>query len=279
MKTLKYFLLLLLFTSCKSVKNTIPSSEYKNLSSKQLVRKVNKSQSKFKTYQAKAKFKINSNGARKSYGVSLRIKKNEAIWLSSAAGIVRALLTQDSIYYYNKLDKKYLISDYKALEDLIGLNLNYNMVENILLSQPINGISNSTFNNKMSKTGLSYIFNWDLTTDQYKKLKIDNFEGIYKINRDNFKLDLCSFKVFNSDNIVTLYEIQYLDFTKIKNQSFTSKISINETFFSKNITNLEKKGSLINQINVEFKSINLNNKFKLPFKIPKNYTKILIDVK
>ena len=172
MKTLKYFLLLLLFTSCKSVKNTIPSSEYKNLSSKQLVRKVNKSQSKFKTYQAKAKFKINSNGARKSYGVSLRIKKNEAIWLSSAAGIVRALLTQDSIYYYNKLDKKYLISDYKALEDLIGLNLNYNMVENILLSQPINGISNSTFNNKMSKTGLSYIFNWDLTTDQYKKLKI-----------------------------------------------------------------------------------------------------------
>ena len=279
MKTLKYFFLLLLFTSCNSVKNTIPSSEYKNLSSKQLVRKVTKSQSKFKTYQAKAKLKINSDGNRKSYGVSLRIIKNEAIWLSSAAGIVRALLTQDSIYYYNKLDKKYLISDYKTLEDIIGLGLNYNMVENILLSQPINGIRNSTFNAKMSKTGLSYIFNWDLTTDQYKKLNIDNFEGIHKINRYNFKLDLCSFKVFSSGNTATLYEIQYLDFTKIKNQSFTSKISINETFFSQNSTNLEKEGSLINQINIEFKSINLNNKFKLPFKIPNNYTKILINVK
>ena len=279
MKTLKYFLLILLFASCKSVKNTIPTSEYKNLSSKQLVRKVTKSQSKFKTYQAKARLKINSDGNRKSYGVSLRIIKNEAIWLSSAAGIVRALLTQDSIYYYNKLDKKYLISDYKTLEDIIGLGLNYNMVENILLSQPINGIRNSTFNAKMSKTGLSYIFNWDLTTDQYKKLKIDNFEGIHKINRYNFKLDLCSFKVFSSGNTATLYEIQYLDFTKIKNQSFTSKISINETFFSQNSTNLEKEGSLINQINIEFKSINLNNKFKLPFKIPNNYTKILINVK
>ena len=99
------------------------------------------------------------------------------------------------------------------------------------------------------------------------------------INRYNFKLDLCSFKVFSSGNTATLYEIQYLDFTKIKNQSFTSKISINETFFSQNSTNLEKEGSLINQINIEFKSINLNNKFKLPFKIPNNYTKILINVK
>ena len=106
MKAVKYLFLILLFASCKSVKTTIPTSEYKNLSSKQLVRKVSKSQSKFKTYQAKANLKLTVIGNRKSYGVSIRIIKNEAIWLSSAAGIVRALLTQDSIYYYNKLRQK-----------------------------------------------------------------------------------------------------------------------------------------------------------------------------
>ena len=47
----------------------------------------------------------------------------------------------------------------------------------------------------MSAQSLSYIFNWSLTNDEYKKLNIENFEGIYKVNINNFKLDLCSFKV------------------------------------------------------------------------------------
>jgi hypothetical protein len=43
-----------------------------------------------------------------------------------------------------------------------------------------------------------------------------------------------------------------------------------------NLDNYE--GVLMDQINLEFKSIKLNNKFKLPFKIPGDYKKILIDV-
>ena len=109
MKAVKYLFLILLFTSCKSTKNTIATDEFKNLNPKQLVRKISNSNSKFKTYQSKAKLRLNNLGKKESYGVNIRIIKNEAIWLSSAAGIVRALLTKDSIYYYNKLEKVFNI--------------------------------------------------------------------------------------------------------------------------------------------------------------------------
>jgi|TARA_B110000261_G_scaffold34631_1_gene40121 hypothetical protein len=265
MNLLKYFFLILIVASCKPLQNTNSVVEFEKFNSKQLVRKVTKAKSKFKTYQAKVKLRLNNNGKNKSYGLNVRIQKNEAIWLSSTAGIVRALLTKDSIYYYNKLEKNYLVSDYKNIENIIGLSLTYNMLQNLLLSEPITDIKNSLFNNEMSAQNLSYIFNWSLTDEVYKKLNFENFEGIYKVNANNFKLDLCSFKVSNIDNSFSIYEIRYSDFIKLKNQNFTSKIriDINE----------------INQINIDLKSINLNKKFKLPFRVPKNYKKILIDAK
>ena len=69
---------------------------------------------------------------------------------------------------------------------------------------------------------------------------------------------------------------------------FPSKIDLYKTNFEKqnniqentvfvNLDNYE--GILMDQINLEFKSIKLNNKFKLPFKIPSNYNKIAIDVR
>ena len=285
MKTVKYIFLILLLTSCKAIKNSTSTSELKNLTPKQLVRKVSNSNSKFKTFQSKAKLKLNNSGKKKTYGVNIRIIKNEAVWLSSTAGIVRALLTKDSIYYYNKLEKNYFISDYKNIENILGLNLTYDMVENLLLSEPIIKIKRSDYNKEMSNKNKSYVFNWDFnaitglqSNEGSVNLPID-FQGFYKINPYNFKLDLCSFKVKNSSDRVSTYQIVYDNFIKVKNQYFSSTIRIEDSNFASNINDSTIiKGTLMNQVNVDLKSIKLNNKFKLPFKIPSNYKKILIDV-
>ena len=285
MKAVRYLFLILLFTSCKSIKNSTSTSELKNLTPKQLVRKVSNSNSKFKTFQSKAKLKLNNSGKKKSYGVNIRIKKNKAVWLSSAAGIVRALLTKDSIYYYNKLEKNYFISDYKNIENILGLNLTYDMVENLLLSEPIIKIKRSDYNKEMSNKNKSYVFNWDFnaitglqSNEGSVNLPLD-FQGFYKINPYNFKLDLCSFKVKNSSDRFSTYQIVYDNFIKVKNQYFSSTIRIEDSNFASNINDSTIiKATLTNQVNVDLKSIKLNNKFKLPFKIPSNYKKILIDV-
>ena len=38
--------------------------------------------------------------------------------------------------YYNKLEKEYLVTDFKSSESLIGFKLTYQMLENLLFAQP-----------------------------------------------------------------------------------------------------------------------------------------------
>ena len=86
---------------------------------------------------------------------------------------------------------------------------------------------------------------------------------------------------------MSLYDLSYFDFLYIYNMTFPSKIKLYKTNFEvqnseqENLVTLKLdnyEGVLMDQINLEFKSIKLNNKFKLPFKIPSDYKKILIDV-
>ena len=63
---------------------------------------------------------------------------------------------------------------------------------------------------------------------------------------------------------------------KLYKTNFEAQKSEQENSATPNLDNYE--GVLIDQINLEFKTIKLNNKFKLPFKIPSDYKKILIDV-
>ena len=288
MRFLKYFLILIIISSCKPIKNINSSNINLNedrLSPKQVIRKVSKSKSKFKSFQSKIKIKLNDKGSSKSYSANIRIIKDKAIWLSSTAGIVRVLITKDSLFYYNKLQKNYLKSSFNKIDEIIGVNLSYETIERLLLSEPVNKINKSDFN-YFNNADDSYIFDWSIITTSSQRNK-NMFEGVYFINSKNFKINQYSFKIkVNRDNF-DLYELSYFDFNEISNQVFPLKINIYKTNFER-LTNLQEnnvqlnldnyEGILSNEINIEFKSIKLNNKFKLPFKIPSNYKKIQINV-
>lgn len=290
MRFLKYFLVLIIISSCKPTKDITretTDSDNKRLNPKQVIRKVSKSKSKFKSFQSKIKIKLNNKGRTKSYSANIRIIKDKAIWLSSAAGIVRVLITKDSLFYYNKLQKNYLKSSFSNIDEILGVNLSYKTIESLLLSEPVNKINKSDFNDSFSGKDDSYIFNWSIISNS-SKINKNLFEGSYIINSNNFKINQYSFKIKDDRNNFDLYELSYFEFIDIANMVFPSKIELYKTNFEKqnnvqentvfvNLDNYE--GTLMNQINLEFKSIKLNNKFKLPFKIPSNYKKIAIDVR
>ena len=284
MRFLKYFLILIIISSCKPIKDINSSNINLNedrLSPKQVIRKVSKSKSKFKSFQSKIKIKLNDKGSIKSYSANIRIIKDKAIWLSSTAGIVRVLITKDSLFYYNKLQKNYLKSSFNKIDEIIGVNLSYETIESLLLSEPVNKINKSDFN-YFNNADDSYIFDWSIITTPSQRNK-NMFEGVYFINSKNFKINQYSFKIkVNRDNY-DLYELSYFDFKEISNQVFPQKINIYKTNFESSANSQENnldnyEGILSNQINIEFKSIKLNNKFKLPFKIPSNYKKIQVNV-
>ena len=289
MRFLKYFLVLIIISSCKPTKDITretTDSDNKRLNPKQVIRKVSKSKSKFKSFQSKIKIKLNNKGKTKSYSANIRIIKDKAIWLSSAAGIVRVLITKDSLFYYNKLQKNYLKSSFSNIDEILGVKLSYETIESLLLSEPVDKINKSDFNDFYNSKDDPYIFNWTIisTSSQINK---NIFEGSYFINSNNFKINQYSFKIKEGRNNFNLYELSYFDFIDIDNMTFPSKIKLYKTNFEvqnseqENLVTLKLdnyEGVLMDQINLEFKSIKLNNKFKLPFKIPSDYKKILIDV-
>ena len=234
---------------------------------------MSKSKSKFKSFQSKIKIKLNDKASSKSYSANIRIIKDKAIWLSSTAGIVRVLITKDSLFYYNKLQKNYLKSTFNKIDEIIGVNLSYETIESLLLSEPVNKINKSDFNS-FNNTDDSYIFDWSIISSS-SQINKNLFEGAYFINSKNFKINQYSFKIkANRDNF-DLYELSYFDFNIYKT-NFERLTNLQENNVQLNLDNYE--GILSNEINIEFKSIKLNNKFKLPFKIPSNYKKIKINV-
>ena len=288
MRFLKYFLLLIIISSCKPTKDITRSTnlDTERLNAKQVIRKVSKSKSKFRSFQSKLKIKLNNKGKSKSYSANIRIIKDKAIWLSSTAGIVRVLITKDSLFYYNKLQKNYLKSSFSNIDEILGLKLSYETIESLLISEPVEKINKSDFNDSFNSKGDPYIFNWSIISNS-PQINKNEFEGSYFINSNNFKINQYSFKIKQGRNNFNLYELSYFDFTDVENMTFPSKIKLYKTNFevqdieqensvTLNLDNYE--GVLVDQINLEFKSIKLNNKFKLPFKIPGNYKKILIDV-
>ena len=288
MRFLKYFLVLIIISSCKPTKDITSSTnlDTERLNAKQVIRKVSKSKSKFKSFQSKLKIKLNNKGKSKSYSANIRIIKDKAIWLSSTAGIVRVLITKDSLFYYNKLQKNYLKSSFSNIDELLGLKLSYETIESLLISEPVEKINKSDFNDSFNSKGDPYIFNWSIISNS-PQINKNVFEGSYFINSNNFKINQYSFKIKQDRNSFNLYELSYFDFTDVDNMTFPSKINLYKTNFEVQNTEQENsvtlnldnyEGVLMDQINLEFKSIKLNNKFKLPFKIPSDYKKILINV-
>ncbi|MDB2350412.1 DUF4292 domain-containing protein [Flavobacteriaceae bacterium] len=288
MRFLKYFLLLIIISSCKPTKDITRSTnlDTERLNAKQVIRKVSKSKSKFRSFQSKLKIKLNNKGKSKSYSANIRIIKDKAIWLSSTAGIVRVLITKDSLFYYNKLQKNYLKSSFSNIDEILGLKLSYETIESLLISEPVEKINKSDFNDSFNSKGDPYVFNWSIISNS-PQINKNVFEGSYFINSNNFKINQYSFKIKQGRNNFNLYELSYFDFTDVDNMTFPSKIKLYKTNFevqdreqensaTLNLDNYE--GVLMDQINLEFKSIKLNNKFNLPFKIPADYKKILINV-
>ncbi len=86
-----------------------------------------------------AKISVDSdiNNQTNSFSANLRIKKDSAIWISisPALGIevARVLITPDSLKFINRINGTYFKGDFKYLNELLQIEVNFKMIQAILL--------------------------------------------------------------------------------------------------------------------------------------------------
>jgi outer membrane biogenesis lipoprotein LolB len=243
----------LFFGSCKSAKSLTASGKpNEQLSAKQLIKTHEKNFTKFETLQAKVRIDITQDEKTQGSTFSLRIEKDKVIWLSAALGLARLKITPEKVQFYSKIENQYFDGDYALLSDFAGTELDFFKVQNILLGHAIFNLKSEP--HKLRVNELSYI----LQPEEQAVL----FDLIYLINPSHFKLD--SLQLYQQLE-GRMLQVDYSSYQKFEGQVLPKEIRI-----------IAVDGPDQATIDIEIKSVNLNNELRFPFKIPEGFDEIVI---
>jgi hypothetical protein len=212
--------------------------------------KLNGNKVDFKTFSAKVDVDYRG-GDDKHYDVNanLRMYRDSLIWVSVNAvfGIVamRMLITKDSVYLLDKLNKTYLIRRIDYLQEVTGLPLTLSIVQDLLVGNPVFIDSN--------------IVSYSNNSNTVSLLSIGSaFKNLVTINGNNNVLLHSKLDDIDISRSRTA-DLSYDDYESKKNKLFSSK---------RRITVAEKNKL---DIYLNFKQYEFNDDINFPFSIPRNY--------
>ena len=247
----KIILLLSIFSlsSCSFLYNTSKDNNEssRKFTPKKSIRIANNNFNSIEYIQAKAKVSFRDNNKIKSNTITMRISSDEKIWINASLGAARILIDNDSVKYYNKIEKNYFVSDINYINEKIGFESNFEILQNLVLGILIHKFDPSSL---YQKTENSYVYK-----DDKFNLNSKVIQSTVSISPFNSRVLKHSFKDQNN-----FFEVSYDDYTIVDEQILPTKIR-----FSNN--GLES-------LYIEIKSISSLEKINIPFRIPKNYKRI-----
>jgi len=139
---------LVVLSGCKKAK---PLSETKDpLRHKPagfLLRQNEKNQFNFEWLAMKVDAEMSAKGESRGFKANIRMRRDSVIWISisPALGIevFRVLITPDSVKYISRIpdDKYYYAGGFTAVTDLAGVDMDFNMIQDLLIGNAV-GIDN-----------------------------------------------------------------------------------------------------------------------------------------
>ena len=251
-ETKQFFLILvvILVSSCKSTKVVSGGSVDDKLSAKSVIKSHYQNENKFKSLNGKVKISYSDGESSQNVSVSLRMEKDKAIWMSAPLGIVKAYITPERVSFYNKLENEYFDGDFSYLSDLLGTDVDFSILQNLLMGQAIVDLRDQKYT-------------IDIDEGAYRltpKLAGELYKTLFRIEPENFKMDL---QQLSQPIEKRLLQISYVNYQKVDNEILPNEIKIKAIAKDKE-----------NNIDLEFRNIELNGTVNFPYSIPKGFTEI-----
>jgi len=252
--SLKIILLLfLVITSCKSKKNITETSTLEVVSAKKIISNHYEHVFNQQTIDAKINAKYKDKNTTVSINIKLRIEKDKTIWMSATKlniPIAKLIITPTNVSYYEKIDNTFFDGDFSLLSKWLGIELDFEQVQNMLLGQAVFDLRNGKYDSKITNN------TYQLTP----KKEHDLFGILFFMNPENFKLNKQEIRQVKKEQLLL---ISYPTYKEIEGEQFPQNIDI-MAINSKNSTT----------INLEYKSVEFNKELTFPFEIPSGYKKI-----
>lgn len=205
----------------------------------------------FVTFTSKGKITYTEGKEQVTANFNLRMRKDSIIWLSGfIMGIegARCLITRDSIFVLDKINKSYIKYGMKSLGEKTGLDLNITLLQNFFIGNQILKESNTC---KITQDSSQFFI-----SDQVTDIAFDS-----KINRSNCKQ--ASFKA--SSSFRGQIESLYAEFKPLEQFLFGNLTILKITLFS-------QEGPKHIEAVFNHNKTELNDKtVKYPFNIPDRY--------
>lgn len=249
---------------CKSTRSTLkaPLKEY---GFNYLYAKMKENQLNFDYLNAKLSISYQDGKNRTDLRGQLRMKNDSVTWISfsPALGIeaARVILTDDSIKFINRLNKKYFKGEYQLVDSLLNTSIDFSILESMIVGNDLTHYDVNKYRSSIDG-GL-----YRITIQERRKIKksfksgeVDSKVLIQNIwlDPEDFRIRRVVLKELNDGDNKRL-DVVYENYQPVGDQMFPEKMTIS-IISHKSI-----------RIDVKFLKVELNNPLNFPFKIPKKY--------
>ena len=203
----------------------------------------------FETLQWRGQAVLERGGKRQKISVSTRLKQDEGIWINGSVivPLARVFITPKQLQGYEKINRQYAQIDFRELKKLLGVPLNYKIIENLLTAKPVD--ARAFRRAKLSFTKNAYVFGLRKRGVEVQFV----FDAEFRLTEQRLKEGKTTISVI------------YDAYKKINGQWFPEQLSA--TLFGEN-------GATTLTLNV--KQVQLNGNVNMPFAIPDGYKPIFI---
>lgn len=244
----------LVAASCGSKKIATEDLALKNATVRKVMRNYEKTEPDFKTLSGRLKGTYDDGYESQSITVSIRMKKDETIWLSAKlAGIIpmaKLMVTPDRVMFYEKINNQYFDGDFSLLSKWLKTEIDFEKLQNLLLGKAVFEVKKNAYSLTEKEEGYA------LTHQDQENLM-------------ELLIDKLTFRIKNQQ-LFSFYQqegisIDYPAYKRINHFRFPEKIDI---IVNKNQENTE--------INIDYRSLEIDKPVKFPFSMPSGYKEIQI---
>lgn len=256
----------LLFLGGCTTKRQVFKEPLKEAKSTYLFEELAKNELQFTWFSAKFSIDYIYDKKLTSFKGQIRILKDSIIWLSfsPALGIemARLKITNDSVFFMNRINKTYLRGDYRFINEYLQTNIDFDILQSFVIGNDFQFYEKSKFRATIDNN------QYKLSTSERRKLKkfVKQDESEAKayyqeiwLNPETFKINKVNIKEITNDKKL---DAHYSKFKDHEGQLFPFDI-IFEITADEKIT-----------VEVDYSRIRLDEAMSFPFTIPSKYDRI-----
>ena len=242
---------IVLLSSCRSSKAIVGGEVDARMSARSIINKHYSNQSDFRTLRGRVKIDYSNGKSSQGVNVSLRMERDKVIWMSAPLGMVKAHITPEKVSFYNKLQNEYFDGDFSYLSDLLGTELDFEKVQNMLLGNAVFDLRKERYTSDIAEG------NYQLKPKKAAEL----FKILFQLEPKNFKI--AQQKIAQPENDREL------------NAKYTYQ-NISGSVLPHEIRIVAAENGDITTIDLDFRNLELNRTLNFPYKIPDGYDRIIL---